>query len=295
MKQIYGQNLQKLTNGSVASVNTIGGETVAVLGQITIPVKINDIIHHSQFHIMRDLPYEVILGQNFLHENEAVINLRDNYLTLRGKSIKLKKMLDAMRVVAAYAFPSSTSSATTETKKVQLTASSGKRTNLHPKSTNTFWKPSFWISILVMYLCVSSHTQSQAKMQPDKKITTRHECYHIKQIEVKAAADVFIKTGEHDCESMSKKFAHNWRDHNNTVDVESTSLKLPKVAQNSYMCAPFSVGNDKATEERKVPKTGEISVEETGRTRIYPLCRSSSLLIELINEHGIRPFEYMKF
>ena len=92
VKNIYGHYSKQMTDGVVPSVNTISGERVPVLGKIDMPVKINGVIYHSQFHVMQDLPYEVILGQDFLLKNNAVIDLRNKSLTLAAdSSSKLKK------------------------------------------------------------------------------------------------------------------------------------------------------------------------------------------------------------
>ena len=45
-----------MTDGVVPSVNTINRERVPVLGKIEIPVKLNGVVYHSQFHVMLDLP-----------------------------------------------------------------------------------------------------------------------------------------------------------------------------------------------------------------------------------------------
>jgi len=70
-----------MTDGVVPSIKTISGERVPVLGKIDMPVKINGCIYQSQFHVMQDLPYEVILRQDFLLKNNAVIDLRNKCLT----------------------------------------------------------------------------------------------------------------------------------------------------------------------------------------------------------------------
>ena len=81
-----------MTDGVVPSVNTTSEERIPVLGKIGIPVKINGVVYHSQFHVMQDLPYEVILGKDFLLKNNAVIDLRNKSLTLAAdSSSKLKK------------------------------------------------------------------------------------------------------------------------------------------------------------------------------------------------------------
>jgi len=68
LKNIYGHYPKQMTDGVVPSVNTISGERVPVLGKIDMPVKINGVVYHSQFHVIQGLPYEVILGQDFLLE-----------------------------------------------------------------------------------------------------------------------------------------------------------------------------------------------------------------------------------
>ena len=95
---------QKCSIGSVPSVNTISGDRVPVLGQIDIPVEINGIVYHSQFYVMQNLPYEAILGSDFLVEKDAVIYLKNKYVFLVDKPSKLKKtsVLKSERVMATY-------------------------------------------------------------------------------------------------------------------------------------------------------------------------------------------------
>ena len=92
VKNIYGHYPKQMTDGEVPSVKTISGDRVPVLGKIDMPVKINGCIYQSQFHVMQHLPYEVILGQDFLLKNNAVIDLRSKCLTLASdSSSRLKK------------------------------------------------------------------------------------------------------------------------------------------------------------------------------------------------------------
>ena len=86
VKNIYGHYPKQMTDGVVPSVKTISGDRVPVLGKIDMPVKINGCIYQSQFHVMQHLPYEVILEQDFLLKNNAVIDLRSKCLTLASDS-----------------------------------------------------------------------------------------------------------------------------------------------------------------------------------------------------------------
>ena len=105
VKKIYGREYAaKVTDGLVPSVNAISGDRVPVLGQIDIPVEISGVVYHSQFHVMQNLPFEAILGSDFLVEKDAVIDLKNKCVSLVDKSSKLKKtsVPKSERVMATY-------------------------------------------------------------------------------------------------------------------------------------------------------------------------------------------------
>ena len=58
---IYGQFPHKMTEGSLTSVQTVSGDTVPVLGKITIPVLLNGLEYPCEFHVMQNLAYNQFL------------------------------------------------------------------------------------------------------------------------------------------------------------------------------------------------------------------------------------------
>ncbi|KAL9951635.1 hypothetical protein ACROYT_G044337, partial [Oculina patagonica] len=76
--KIYGQFPPKLSDGSLLSVQTFNGDTVPVLGKITVPLQLNGHKYSCEFHVMQSLAYEAILGRDFLQKNGALINLVDS-------------------------------------------------------------------------------------------------------------------------------------------------------------------------------------------------------------------------
>ncbi|KAL9955174.1 hypothetical protein ACROYT_G036461 [Oculina patagonica] len=76
--KIYGQFPPKLSDDSLSSVQTFNGDTVPVLGKITVPLQLNGHEYFCEFHVMQSLAYDAILGRDFLQKNGALINLVDS-------------------------------------------------------------------------------------------------------------------------------------------------------------------------------------------------------------------------
>ena len=82
--KIYGNFPPKMSDGSLSSVQTVSGDTVPVLGKITVPLQLNGREHPCDFHVMQNLAYDAILGRDFLQKNGAQIDLVDNTLSFKA-------------------------------------------------------------------------------------------------------------------------------------------------------------------------------------------------------------------
>ena len=95
---IYGQFPPKMSEGSLTSVQTVSGDTVPVLGKITIPVLLNGLEYPCEFHVMQNLAYDAILGRNFLQDNGALIDLVNNTLSFEGATHPRKQSTNTTTV-----------------------------------------------------------------------------------------------------------------------------------------------------------------------------------------------------
>ena len=89
LQKIYGPFSPKMSDGFLPSIQTVNGERVPVLGKITVPIKLNGREFVCDFHVMQNLPYDAILGRDFLQQNRALIDLDNNNITFkRSKDAK---------------------------------------------------------------------------------------------------------------------------------------------------------------------------------------------------------------
>jgi len=243
LKNIYGHYSKQLTDGVVPSVNTISGERVPVLGKTDRPVQINGVVYHSQFHAMQDLPYEVLLGQDFLLKNNAVIDLRNKCLTLAADSSSSLKKTSAP-VPKSEHIPRSFKKKTSRKKKPSLDDQKTNHEQQVPHLTNVTqcgsahisFTSSFWIlNLVVLYLCLTSHAQSVEKLQPEKKMINK-ECYSIKQIQVQAQKKPFISSRDHVKESTTRILAQNWNDPYNATELTSISPNFADFQHEFTVC-----------------------------------------------------------
>ena len=63
----------------------MSGEALPVLGMFTTPLGIANGSYSCTFLVVQDLPYDALLGRDFLRENGAIINLKESTLQLDGK------------------------------------------------------------------------------------------------------------------------------------------------------------------------------------------------------------------
>ena len=104
VRKTYGQFLPKMTDGSLPSVQTISGDTVPLLGKITIPLKLNGFEYSCGFHVMTSLAFDAILGRDFLQRHRAWIDLETNSLTFKGSADVRKKRNSASDLPAMGTF-----------------------------------------------------------------------------------------------------------------------------------------------------------------------------------------------
>ena len=63
----------------------MSGEALPVLGMFTTALDIANESYSCTFLVVQDLPYDALLGRDFLRENGAIINLKESTLQLDGK------------------------------------------------------------------------------------------------------------------------------------------------------------------------------------------------------------------
>ena len=66
----------------INSVKSVSGQSLTVTGVATVPFEIDGKIYSHQANIIKGVTYDVILGKDFLHRFQSVINLKDSTLEL---------------------------------------------------------------------------------------------------------------------------------------------------------------------------------------------------------------------
>ena len=85
LQDVYKDQLPKLQIDNLGDVKTVSGEALPVLGMFTTPLDIANGSYSCTFLVIQDLPYDALLGRDFLRENGAIINLKESTLQLDGK------------------------------------------------------------------------------------------------------------------------------------------------------------------------------------------------------------------
>ena len=85
LKDVYKDQLPQLQIDNLGDVKTVSGEALPVLGMFTTPLDIANGSYSCTFLVVQDLPYDALLGRDFLRENGAIINLKESTLQLDGK------------------------------------------------------------------------------------------------------------------------------------------------------------------------------------------------------------------
>ena len=79
-RDVYKGELPKLQKSALASVKTVSGEELPVLGKIKVILGIAGGKYPCELQVVKNLTYEAVLGRDFLRANGAVINLRQGTL-----------------------------------------------------------------------------------------------------------------------------------------------------------------------------------------------------------------------
>ena len=66
-------------------MKTVSGKALPALGMFTTALDIANGSYSCIFLVVQDVPYDAVLGRDFLRENEAIINLKESTLRLDGK------------------------------------------------------------------------------------------------------------------------------------------------------------------------------------------------------------------
>lgn len=219
VRKIYGSQPDRITDGLVPSFKTVNGENVPVLGKIDVPVKLNGIVYQTQFHVIRSLAHEGILGRDFLQEHGAVIDLKNSSLTLKDRPSKLSTTSASGndRMMGTFVFPFPTKStlergtSSIDYKKSDVKISPGKekcQKNTHQCS----FKWSFWISLLVVFcLFMTSRAHRLDESHLAKRESKGKPCFAA-QYQVKTQEKAFVTSLDHHSKWFAKTFAHNWHD-----------------------------------------------------------------------------------
>ena len=85
LQEVYKEQLLLLQTDNLGDVETVSGEALPVLGMFTTALDIANGSYSCTFIVVQDLPYNALLGRDFLRENGAIINLKESTLQLDGK------------------------------------------------------------------------------------------------------------------------------------------------------------------------------------------------------------------
>ena len=85
LQDVYKDQLPQLQIDNLEDVKTVSGEALPVLCMFTTPLHIANGSYSCTFLVVQDLPYDALLGRDFLRENGAIINLKESTLQLDGK------------------------------------------------------------------------------------------------------------------------------------------------------------------------------------------------------------------
>ena len=89
LQEVYKEQLLQLQTDNLGDVKTVIGEALPVLGMFTTALDIANGTYSCTFIVVQDLPYDALLGRDFLRENGAIINLKESTLQLDGKRDEL--------------------------------------------------------------------------------------------------------------------------------------------------------------------------------------------------------------
>ena len=89
LQEFYKEQLLQLQTDNFGDVKTVSGEALPVLGMFTTALDIANGTYSCTFMVVQDLPYEALLGRDFLRENGAIIKLKESTYQLDGKRVEL--------------------------------------------------------------------------------------------------------------------------------------------------------------------------------------------------------------
>ena len=304
-QQMYGdQYPAKVSDGVLQSIHTISGDDVPLLGKIDTQVKFDGVLYPIQFHVTKNLPCEAILGRDFLHQHDAVIDLKNNYLNLGDQSLKLKRKPDYSGTgTYIYAFwPSNdavrpTFFSTTQTysgdsKKSQTKLFPGNRTTLQSRSKSGNWKSSIWmLALIVLYMYVASGGQSLGKVQPTYKSIGNRPCYsrQTDQVSFRTTKKSSISSREHDSISLAKTYAHNWNHPNISTRIECKCHPLPTSQPKMLTQKIFKWRKDEKLQEITTIRSRESTVKQNLRCMNSWHCNTLSSVMEYFDMAGEPP------
>ena len=88
---LYDDAHPELTPSTFPEVHTVRGEKLPTIGQIQVIFLLNGRQFTSQFHIITNMAYQVILGRDFLQFNGEIINFSEGTLKLEKRPTRLRR------------------------------------------------------------------------------------------------------------------------------------------------------------------------------------------------------------
>ena len=108
LQDLYTEQVSELCTSNSAQVKTISGEALPILGTVRVLSHVAGGKYPCDYHVVRNLSYEAVLGRNFLRANSAVINLKNGTLQLEKSLETLSEDSCPVRVWSTCIVPSET-------------------------------------------------------------------------------------------------------------------------------------------------------------------------------------------
>ena len=83
--KLYADQVPVLCRSGSSEVKTVSGQVLPILGTVKVSLGIAGGNYPCEFHVVKNLTYEAVLGRDFLRANEAVIDLKNSTLKLERK------------------------------------------------------------------------------------------------------------------------------------------------------------------------------------------------------------------
>ena len=169
LKKEYVDIPLKMSDSPYSSVQSVSGEEVPLLGQITVPLQLNGSQYPCEFHVIQSLAYDAILGRDILQENGALIDLDNGTITIKGTpNQRTPASSKAVPVIGTF----SPQEKSIRTKRVLATETEAKpslRNFEHRNQKNkeiVFSQSLLLLMLIVLYLLTSSYTYTEDNKQP---------------------------------------------------------------------------------------------------------------------------------